>query len=151
MTSNDVTLYDVVVRLDRLTGHVISMDKRLEKVESRLDGVEIRLEKVEGRLDGVEVRLENLETRTTKLEALTLDMREQLLVTDARVEMLHHSMNWGFAIMGIIVALVGIVFAGVALFFSMWSSLRAEKKEKEQRERVVSEPRENYSQQILLR
>lgn len=144
MTSNDVTLYDVVVRLDRLTGHVISMDKRLEKVESRLDGVETRLEKVEG-------RLENLETRTTKLEALTLDMREQLLVTDARVEMLHHSMNWGFAIMGIIVALVGIVFAGVALFFSMWSSLRAEKKEKEQRERVVSEPRENYSRQILLR
>lgn len=99
MTSNDVTLYDVVVRLDRLTGHVISMDKRLEKVESRLDGVE--------------TRLENLEARTLKLEQATTTIEHNVDIL--RLEQAHirsdiaqqtHIIYWGFAIIGIVIALV---------------------------------------------
>lgn len=136
MASNDVTLQDVIIKLDAqgeqlsyLTRQMYSMDKQLENVEIRLD---------------------NLESRTEKLELLTQSIYEQQLVTDARVEMLHHSMNWGFAIMGIVVALMGVLFAGVALGFSVSSSLRADKKEREHRE-TKHENRENYSRQILLR
>lgn len=99
---------------------------------------DITLQDIIIRLDGIDARLDKLESRTTALEQTTATIAHNVDIIRNEQAHMQHTIYWGFAIMGIVVALMGLVFAGVALFFSAQSS-RKEDAEKEQRGLTVSD------------
>ena len=85
---------------------LISINGRLERIELRLDRVEQRLDRVEQRLTAVE----------QKVEALTV-----------KQDILQTSVYWGFAVMGLIFAFVGIFVPSITAMFTRLAELRSNK------------------------
>lgn len=66
---------------------------RLDRISARLDGVETRLSAVEKKVDGLAVEISH---------------------TNDRLEDLRHMIYWGFAIIGIVIALIALPRGGGA-------------------------------------
>ncbi len=100
-------------KFDKIDGKFEKVDSRFDKVEGRLDKIENRLDKVEGRLDIVDGRLGRLETRFDSLETKVDYVASYL---DSRISDTHTYMGWGFATIGIIVAIAVVVIPLTKMF-----------------------------------
>lgn len=93
-------------KFDKIDGKFEKVDSRFDKVEGRLDKIENRLDKVEGRLGRLETRFDSLETKVDYVASYL----------DSRISDTHTYMGWGFATIGIIVAIAVVVIPLTKLF-----------------------------------
>lgn len=73
-----------------------------------LKDIIIRLDKQDARLAGIDARLANLEQRTAKLEAAVGEVRQEQRIQGAKLDALQTSVYWGFGIIAFVCAYVSI-------------------------------------------
>lgn len=83
------------------------------------------------------VTREEFNARMDKLEAITQTTYDDLQMTNARLEWLQHSIYWGFAIMGVVIAFVGIFVPVVLAFVFQWLGKKKEKPQSEDNKSVT--------------
>ena len=101
-------------------------DAHMQRIDQRFDAIQMLMEKTlaEMKADNEKLRTEMMGIVTkldNKIENSNLQLRSEIRVLDTRINDLQTTVYWGFAIVGIFVALLGffITFAP-----SIWGMLR---------------------------
>ena len=79
-------------------------------IDGRIAGIEKRIDGVEKRIDGVEKHID---------QAIS-EVKAEIRVNAAKVDVLKDSMHWGFATLAIVVALVGFSITLAPMFREMF-------------------------------
>ena len=56
----------------------------------------------------IKTELQNIKSEMLEIKAEVKQIENQQLLTDAKIEWLQHSIYWSFAVIGIVIALVGL-------------------------------------------
>ena len=97
MASNDTA----ITKAD-IEGLKIYIDGRIKGVEDRISGIENRVTGIENRIIGVEQAISEVKT--------------ELLINAVKVEEVKNSMNWNFATLALVVAIVGFTITLAPMF-----------------------------------
>ena len=118
---------DVITKAD-IEGLKVYIDGRIKSVEDRMTGVESRLSGIEGRIMGVENRITGVESRLTEA---TSEIKTEVRVNAVKIDAVKDSINWNFATLVIVVAIVGFTIALAPMFREMFKEKRRERNDDE--------------------
>ena len=115
---------DVVTKAD-IEGLKIYIDGRLKGVEDRISGVENRITGIENRITGVEQAIGEVKT--------------EVRINAVKIEEVKNSMNWNFATLALVVAIVGFTITLAPMFREIFREKHREKRDEEIRSMIRDE------------